>query len=324
MKRLLPALRSPPDPNGPSAAGQQHVSSTASALRARRTGLLCLAVTAFGWGVNWPVMKALLREWPPLSARGWAGVTAALGLAVLAASRGERLAVPRRAVGRLLLAAAANVTAWMGLATLCMLWLSVAEGALLVYTMPIWAALLAWPVLGERPTARGLAALALGVCGIAVLLGARVDGGPALGPEKLPGVLLALGAAVLFALGAVTARRSPLALPPLSSVAWQVGLGCLPMVIAGLLFERPDPHALTAVGWAAMAYMAVVPMGVCYLTWFAALKRLSPATASVATLLTPLVGVVAAALALGEPLGAREALALALTLGGVALALGKT
>ena len=73
-----------------------------------------------------------------------------------------------------------------------------------------------------------------------------------------------------------------------------------------------------------MAYMTVVPMGVCYLSWFAALKRLPPATASVATLLTPLVGVVAAALALGEPLGAREALALALTLGGVALALGKT
>ena len=73
-----------------------------------------------------------------------------------------------------------------------------------------------------------------------------------------------------------------------------------------------------------MAYMTVAPMGVCYLSWFAALKRLPPATASVATLLTPLVGVVAAALALGEPLGAREALALALTLGGVALALGKT
>ena len=78
------------------------MSSTASALRARRTGLLCLAVTAFGWGVNWPIMKALLREWPPLSARGWAGVTAALGLTVLAALRGDRLAVPRRAVGRLL------------------------------------------------------------------------------------------------------------------------------------------------------------------------------------------------------------------------------
>ena len=38
------------------------VRGSASALRARRTGLLCLAVTAVGWGLNWPVMKALLRE----------------------------------------------------------------------------------------------------------------------------------------------------------------------------------------------------------------------------------------------------------------------
>ncbi len=297
--------------------------SSAPALRARRTGLLCLAVTALGWGLNWPVMKALLREWPPLSARGWAGLAAALGLAVLAALRGERLAVPRRAIGPLLLAAGSNVLAWMGLSTLALLWLGVAEGALLVYSMPIWAALLAWPVLGERPTARGVVALALGVAGIAVLLGAQGGGGPALGPEKLPGVALALGAAILFALGAVASRRSPLALPPLASVAWQVGLGCLPMAVAGLLFERPDARALSPDGWVAMAYMAAVPMGLCYLTWFAALRRVPPATASVATLLTPIIGVVAAALALGEPLGAREALALALTLGGVALALRK-
>ena len=91
--------------------------------------------------------------------------------------------------------------------------------------------------------------------------------------------------------------------------------------IAGLLFELPDPGALTAAGSAALAYMAVVPMGVCYLCWFAALRRLPPALASVGTLLVPLVGVVAAALGLGEPLGAREGLALALTLGGVSLAL---
>ena len=90
-----------------------------------------------------------------------------------------------------------------------------------------------------------------------------------------------------------------------------------------MLFERPDAGALSPAGWTAMAYMAAVPMGLCYLTWFAALRRLPPATASVATLLTPLIGVVAAAFALGAPLGAREALALGLTLGGVALALRK-
>jgi drug/metabolite transporter (DMT)-like permease len=262
-------------------------------------------------------MKVLLREWPPLFSRGTAGLTAALALAVLAALRKESLAVPRGAAGRLVLAAMLNVFAWMGFSTLCLLWLNAGEGALIVYTMPIWATLLAWPLRGERPSLGRLAATALGIAGLGVLLGGQ---GLALGSGKLPGVLFALAAALAFALGTVS-LRSGLGLPPLAAVAWQVGLGCLPMVLAGVLFERPDLGALSATGAAAMAYMTAVPMGLCYLCWFAALRRLPPATAAVATLITPLVGVIAAALALGEPLGAREVLAMGLTLGGVFLAL---
>jgi drug/metabolite transporter (DMT)-like permease len=64
-------------------------------------------------------------------------------------------------------------------------------------------------------------------------------------------------------------------------------------------------------------------MGICYLGWFAAVKRLPAATASTGMLLVPLIGVLSAAPILGEPLGLREALALALTLSGVALAVQK-
>jgi drug/metabolite transporter (DMT)-like permease len=291
--------------------------SSVRLLGPRQIGLLCLAVTAVGWGLNWPVMKVLLREWPPLFARGAAGSTAALALALLAVGRGERLALPAGSTGDLMLAAMLNVFAWMGFSTLSLLWLNAGEGALIVYTMPIWATLLAWPVRGERPTRARLAAIALGITGLGVLLGGQNF---EIGAAKLPGVLLALTAAVAFAFGTVT-LRSAIGLPPLAAVAWQVGLGCLPMLAAGVLLERPDLSALTPAGAAAMAYMTVMPMGICYLCWFAALRRLAPATASMATLLTPLVGVVAAALALGEPLGMREVLALGLTLGGIALAL---
>ena len=290
--------------------------SSDALLRSRRIGLLCLAVTASGWGLNWPVMKLILREWPPLFARGTAGVVAALGLATFAALRSEHLTVPPRDMGRLSIAAAVNVFAWMGFSTLAMVWLSVAEGALLVYTMPIWATLLAWPMLGLRPTLRSIAALALGLGGVAVLLAGP---GLTLGAGKLPGIVLALGAAVLFAFGTVTAQ-SPIPLSPAALTAWQVGLGCLPMVILGLVFERPSFSALGPVGWASMAYMTAVPMGVCYLGWFAAVKRLPPATASTAMLLVPLIGVISAVPILGEPLGGREVLALALTLCGVGLA----
>jgi drug/metabolite transporter (DMT)-like permease len=144
----------------------------------------------------------------------------------------------------------------------------------------------------------------------------------ALGPGKLPGILLALGAAILFAFGTVTAQVA-IPLSPLALTAWQVGLGCLPMIIAGLLFERPDLSALSPIGWASLIYMAAVPMGICYLGWFAAVKRLPATTASTGMLLVPVIGVLSAAPILGEPVGIQEALALALTLSGVALAAQK-
>jgi drug/metabolite transporter (DMT)-like permease len=292
---------------------------SAATLGSRRVGLICLAGTAVGWGLNWPAIKVLLQEWPPLFSRGTAGLAAAMLLAAYAAGRGERLTIPRPAWGRLVLASVTNVLAWMGCSTVAMVWLTVGEGGLLVYTMPIWATLLAWPILGARPTVRTIAALVLGVAGLAVLLG----GNPvALGAGKLPGIVLALTAAILFALGTVTSR--PLPIPPVALTAWQVGLGCLPMVVAGMLFERPDLGALGSAGWAAWVYMAAVPMGLCYLGWFAAVRRLPPATAATGMLLVPLIGVLSAVPILGEPLGAREALAVALTLCGVGLVVRKT
>lgn len=286
-------------------------------LSARWIGFLCLAATAVGWALNWPAMKFLLREWPPLFSRGVAGVTASLILAIVAMLNSESLRVPRYAVPKLLVAAFTNVFAWMGFSTLCMKWLNVGEGALLVYTMPIWATLFAWPILGSRPTPRAVGALLLGMAGVSVLLSAQ---GFSWDADKLLGILFAVGAAVLFALGTVL-NRTPLPLAPIPAAAWQVGLGCCPMILLGLAFERPNLAALSPIGWSVLAYMTLVPMGLCYLTWFATLRRLPPAIASTGMLLVPLIGVLSAAFILGEPLGLRELVSLALTLGGVTLAL---
>ena len=285
--------------------------------RQRLVGIACLLVTATGWAMNWPLVKLLLRDWPPLFARGLAGLIAALVLASIAASRGQTLSVPRAAWPRLALAAFTNVFAWMGFSTLCVLWVSISEGLLLVFSMPIWAILFAWAIRGVRPSVRSIAALVLGLAGLVVLLGHQglsIGGGQALGAG------LALAAAMCFALGAVL-NSTPLPLAPMVSVAWQVGLGCVPMIGLGLAFEQPDVGALTATGFFCFAYMTVVSMGVCYVMWFAALRRLSPGLASTSMLLVPLIGVTSAALLLGEPFGLREGLAMALTLGGVMLAL---
>jgi drug/metabolite transporter (DMT)-like permease len=261
-------------------------------------GLICLGITAFGWGLNWPATKLLLAELPPLTARGIAGILSSLALAVVATSRGETLAVPRHARLRLLGFALLNVSAWMGLTTFSMIWLKAGEAATLAYTMPIWAALLAKPILGEELTWRRILALVLGVTGIALLLG----NGLSAEASKGPGIAVALSAAMLFALGTVLSKRAPLPIPPMAMTSWQVGIGCLVLLIASFVLEKPHLLGMDWFGWAAMAYTAVVSLGICYIAWFAAVRRLQAGTAAIGTLLTPIVGVAASTIWLGEPL----------------------
>ncbi len=290
-----------------------------AARRDKWIGSHCLGVTAFGWALNWPLMKILLQQWPPLFSRGLAGVASALILFSIAKARGQALDVPREAIPRLLFASFTNVFAWMGFGTVAMKFVPVGEGTLIVYTMPIWAMLLAWPLAGTRPRLVDAAAIVIGFGGLAVLLGASglsFDGG------RIIGIVLLFSAAILFAIGNIL-NRTPLPMPPLVVVAWQVGLGCLAMLILGIAFEQPNYGALTAGGLACQAYMTLVPMGICYLTWFETLRRLPPSSASTGMLLVPLIGVISAALILGEPLGLREIVAMVLVLGGVTLALQK-
>lgn len=287
------------------------------AQRVGAAGILLLVVTACSWGSNWPMLKLLLTEVAPLQARGMAGVTAGLGFALGALAFGVSLGVPAGMWPRLLLAAVLNVTAWMGLATYGLTWLGAAEAAIVAYTVPVWTAIFAWPVLGERPTPRRLVALGLSLSGVMLLFGGQ---GLELGFEKLPGYALMTAAPLLFALGTVLGKRYVLAMPPVATVAWQVGLGSLPLLLLGLAFESWRFDALSGQGWFFMGWMTVIPLGLAYLTWFEAIKRVPATFATVAMLLAPMVGVAGAAMFLAEPFGARETAALLLTLAGVVLA----
>jgi len=281
-------------------------------------GLVLLLLTVTGWGLNWPAMKLLLGELPPFTIRILSGSMGAAILLAIALARREALTVPRALWGRLVLASLLNVTAWMGLASFSLLWLAAGEATIVCYTMPVWAGLFAWLILGERPSLARLAALALALSGLAVLVLGR---GWQAGVESLPGVGFALAAAMLFSLGTVVGQRWPTGLPAAASATWQIVLGIAPLGLGALLVERPDLPALSGLGWGLLVYGGIAPLGLCYLAWFGALKRLPAAAAASGTLLTPVVGVLAAVALLGEPFGLREALALALTLTGVVLAL---
>ena len=281
-------------------------------------GLTVLAIASVGWGLNFPIMKHLLTEWPPLSSRGLCGMVGAAALALIALARRQSLSVPDGMWLRLLLVSTLAIGGWTAFMGLALVWLGASEAAVLGISIPVWVAFLARPILGERLSLLRALSLMVALAGIAVLIGGNgLDASIA----KLPGIIFALTGAVCVALGTVLTKHFPLAMPPLSLAAWQVGLGCLPVAIVGLAIEQPQVAALSSIGWASMVYITLIQFCLCYVCWFAALERLPAATASIGTLLVPVVGVLAAAAMLHEPLGLREVAALVITLGGVAVAL---
>ena len=280
-------------------------------------GLAFLAMTSIGWGFNWPITKFLLGYLPPLTLRGSTGVIGAALLAILALLWGQNLRVPRAMWPRLVLAAVLNVGCWMVLMGFALVFLPASEAALIAYTMPVWASILAWPILGERPNLLRVLSLVMAFAGLSAILGGN---GIAASLSKLPGILMALGGAIGFAVGAVLAKKLPLNLPPVSAAAWQIGIGCLPVSIAGFFFETSNFSGLTGTDWLLFGYSTVVQFCIAYVCWFAALARLPASVAAIGTMAVPVIGVMTSAVALHEPLGLGQIAALLFTLAGVALA----
>lgn len=308
----------PVDTRTPEALIETSQAERAAALRrSRMIGYVLLVATSVGWGLNWPVTKRLLSELPPLSLRGLSGIIGAALLALLAVAFRQSLKVPSALWPRLVLLSLLNVTAWMALMGLALTFLPASEAAVMAYTMPVWASVLAWPILGERISLLRVVAMAMAIAGLVALMG---GGGVSATSAKMPGILLALAGAFLFAVGTVLAKRWPLTLPPLTSAVWQILIGCIPVSLAGLLLEQPHFTALSSLGWSLFAYSIVVQFCVAYACWFAALERLPASVAAIGTLLVPVIGVVASATALGEPLGLAQIAALGFTIAGVVLA----
>jgi drug/metabolite transporter (DMT)-like permease len=264
------------------------------------------------WGFNWTAMKVALSEVPPWTFRAFClGLGPWVLWAVLRAG-GQKLSSPRGQWGRLMLLSLFNIAGWNVLVAFGLTMIPAGRGAILGYTMPALAIPLSIWLLGERPTARKLLGLALGLAALVILMGEAVLG---LGASPL-GSLMVLGAAASWALGVVLQKRYPVDMPPGSYTVWIMFLGGLPMIACALAFD--DFSTLRNVGlWPALgvAYNVFLAFGFAYWAWIKIATQVSVTVFSISTLVIPVVGVISSMLVLGERPSVAEYLAAALVMG---------
>jgi drug/metabolite transporter (DMT)-like permease len=267
-------------------------------------------LAAIVWGLNWPANRIVLWEVPPWTMRALTLCLSALALAGFALIRGQSLAVRRDHWPRLAAAGTLTVAGFAILTTLAQLALPTSRAAVLAYTMPIWAALMARIFLGERFTARRTLGLMLGMGGLAALATPLLRAG-----EISLGWLYALGAAICWAAGTIVSKRFPVGAPPLIVAGWQLLVGGVLCSLGMLAFETDrlgDPYSPITI--AALAYAVLLGQALGYFCWFEGITKVPAGTAALASLLAPALGVLGAMILLGEHPSVTDFLGLALVL----------
>jgi drug/metabolite transporter (DMT)-like permease len=286
----------------------------------RNLGLLLLVGLTLGWGLNWPFMKLALSEIPPWQFR--AVSTGLAGIAMLVMARVMRLpmAIPRKHWPILLVAAVFNITSWHLLIAIGVTLLQSGHAAILGFTMPVWAALLGVIFLGERFGARTGLALIFGVGAVLTLVSkdfARFGDHPL-------GTIIVLVAAFNWAVGTIVQKRVAWTVTSIPLAGWQLVIGVIPIAIGAFYVEDAfvwHKASLTALGSA--FYLTAIAIVFCYYAWFKIVTIFPASVASIGTLMCPVLAVLSSAVLLGESLGWRELVALALVVSAMALVLVK-
>lgn len=255
-----------------------------------------LALLTIAWGLNWPMMKLALADLPVWSFRALCLLAGTIGLFSIARASGLTVRVPDGQWPRLLVTAFFNITIWNVLIGYGLTLLPAGRSAILAYTMPLWTVALSVFVLHEKLTVRRIAGVALGMAGMVLLVGTEF----AVLRAAPVGALLVVGAAVSWAIGTVLMKRYPTQLPTTSFVAWQLGLGGLPVATGALLLDWGTWQPIGTPATIGLLYNMFVAFIFCHWAWFKIATSAPAGVAALSTMMIPVVGVFSGMLLLGE------------------------
>jgi drug/metabolite transporter (DMT)-like permease len=250
---------------------------------------------ALCWGSNWIASAIALRDVPPWSLRFASTSIAAAGLIVAIYLSGRSLRLPPGTFKHVAVAGICNVALFNICSAFSQLSGATSRTIIITYSMPIWSAVGAWLVLGDRFDRVRLIALALCVSGLTVLLW------PLFATGIPRSALIAFGSAFGWAFATVYLKWADARIDPLINAAWQLAIGTV-FITIGMMFVDGTPR-LGSIGpeiWGAIVFIGLIGTGVPHFLWWSIVAKLPTATAALGSLLVPVFGISASVLLLGE------------------------
>jgi drug/metabolite transporter (DMT)-like permease len=255
---------------------------------------LALFILTLIWGYNWVVMKLAVQYASPFQFAALRTFLGALILFLVIFLTKRPLAL--KEFPTMLVLGLLQTVGFTGL----LIWALVEGGAgktaVLTYTMPFWVMLFAWPMLGEKVQGWQWLAVVFALFGMVLIfdpLHIKADGFS---------MFLALCSGVSWAISAIISKKLHKRAPHLDLLnltAWPMLLGSIPIIAIALILPAP-PIQWTSTFILTVLFNVILSGCLAWVLWLYALQRLQAGVASMASMLAPVIGVLAAWLQLNE------------------------
>ena len=245
------------------------------------------------WGMNWVVMKTANTFFPPITFVAYRFLFGALVL--LSVWFWLHLPLPKKKywpwifLTGILQMGLNNIAAQTSMLTLGAGMVSV-----LNYSMPVFAAVMAHFLLGERLNWRKGAGIVLAIAGMAVLMDVHAGG-------DVTAICIGLLSAVFWGLASIFVKLKLADVNPISLTTWQMVCASLSLLAYTAIVPQGE-FVWNAESVLCLIYNGVLASALVFFLWSWILQHIEVSKASVAVLAVPVVGVVGGILCLGEPM----------------------
>ena len=271
----------------------------------RALSLICLI-----WGFNFVAMKVAADFFTP---ELFVTYRFGLGAAVLLAFTyfTKQPLPPKKFWGWIVLTGAFQIAIGAAILQTCFKYLDAGLVSVLTYTMPIWVTILAKFFLNESLTRKKIFGIILSVFGVGILMNVDISG-------DFSAMLMALSAAIFWAIGNVIMKAKLSKLNPISLTTWQMTTAAIMLAIYTAIFtDAQATWTFTAV--ATLLYNAVIASSLAFFLWAYVLENMEAGKASISVLGVPVVGVISGVIFLGEPLTLTMVFGISMVLAGIFL-----
>ena len=254
-------------------------------------GLFVLSII---WGANVPYMKAALDFSGPAEfafIRNFFGAIVLFGILLVL-----KKPILIREAPKLFVLGLFQTAGFTGFLIWALLEGGASKTVILVFTMPLWVAMMAWPLLRERLSTVQWFAAGISFLGIGIIFNPLSDG------NNILSCSLALASGFSWACGVILAKKIHIKFPKLdllTMTAWQMLWGSIPLFII-LFIVNSEPIMWTNYFISIVLFNIIFVNAIAYLLWFFSLKHLEASSVSMLSLITPIAGGVSAWLLLGE------------------------